>query len=109
MHNLFADTVPNSLSSELENFEVWTKARLGENDTQNVELTTQQIWFSLLESDMVFSSEVNTAQARNMMSHFYGMDKDTDISNANNRFTFSFLNQIAKSYGSVVGVGGNTR
>jgi hypothetical protein len=43
MYNLFADTVPDSLSSELENFEMWVKARLGQNDTQVVELATQQI------------------------------------------------------------------
>jgi hypothetical protein len=108
MYNLFSDTVPNSLSSELENFETWVKIRLGENPTQTVELTTDQIWFGLLESDMVFSSEVNTAQARNMMSHFYGMDKNTDISNSNNRFTFSYLNQISKNYGAMVGVGGDS-
>jgi len=58
---------------------------------------------------MEFSSAVAKAQAKNMMSHFYGQSKNTDILSSNLNFSFSYLNQISLSYGDQIGVGGRTR
>jgi hypothetical protein len=58
---------------------------------------------------MEFSALVAKAQAKNMMSHFYGQSQNNDMLNATNNFTFSYLNHISDAYGDQAGIGGKER
>ena len=107
--NIFSDIVPMSLTGEFSEFQMWVKSRLGEHDKSTVELTDEQIWYALSESDMEFSAFVAKAQAKNMMSHFYAQSQNKDILGSVPNWNFSYLNQISQSYGDQVGIGGRER
>jgi len=55
---------------------------------------------------MEFSALVAKAQAKNMMSHFYGTNQGTDVLNSTTNFTFSYLNKISEAYSDQSGIGG---
>jgi len=107
--NIFSDIVPSSLTAEFAEFQLWAKARLGGHEKSTVELTDEQLWFALSESDMEFSASIAKAQAKNMMSHFYAQSQNKDILGSVPNFSFSYLNQIALSYGDQAGIGGRER
>jgi len=72
-------------------------------------LTPNQIFISLQEADMEFSSEVNTVYMKNYMSHFYGLSQSQNVSGINPNFTYSYLNHITKGIGDLAGIGGNNK
>lgn len=98
--------------TEADNVVTFTKRKLGD-DVLSVELTQKQIWASLEEATLEFSSILNQYQAKSQLVQFLGMPttgSDGTMSGSEGKYpreNLDFLTRFAEPYASEAGVGGS--
>lgn len=98
--------------TEADNVVTFIKRKLGD-DVLSVELTQKQIWASLEESALEFSSILNQYQAKSQLVQFLGMPttgSDGTMSGSEGKYpreNLDFLTRFAEPYASEAGIGGS--
>ena len=98
--------------SEANNIVTFVKRKLGD-DILSVELTNKQIWATLEESVLEFSSILNQYQAKSQLVQFLGMPTTGSagaMSGSEGKYpreNLDFLTRFAEPYASEAGVGGS--
>ena len=101
-----------TFQSEADSVVTFVKRKLGD-DILSVELTNKQIWATLEESALEFSSILNQYQAKSQLVQFLGMPttgSDGTMSGSEGKYpreSLDFLTRFAEPYASEAGVGGS--
>jgi hypothetical protein len=102
----------STFKTEADNIVTFVKRKLGD-DVLSVELTKKQIWATLEESTLEFSSILNTYQARSQIANFFGMPitgSDGTMSGSEGKYpreNLDYLTRFAEPYSFEAGVGGS--
>ena len=101
-----------SFQTEADSVVTFVKRKLGD-DVLSVELTSKQIWATLEESTLEFSSILNTYQAKSQIANFLGMPitgSDGEMSGSEGKYpreNLDYLTRFAEPYSFEAGVGGS--
>ena len=102
----------SQFQSEADKVVTYVKRKLGD-DILSVELTKKQIWATLEEAALEFSSLLNQYQAKSQLVQFLGMPitgSDGNMSGSEGKYpreNLDFLTRFAEPYASEAGVGGS--
>jgi len=102
----------STFQSEADNVVTFVKRKLGD-DILSVELTNKQIWATLEESALEFSSILNQYQAKSQLVQFLGMPttgSNGAMSGSEGKYpreSLDFLTRFAEPYAAEAGVGGS--
>jgi hypothetical protein len=102
----------SNFQTEADNIVIFVKRKLGD-DVLSVELTKKQIWASLEESALEFSSILNQYQAKSQLPQFLGQSttgSDGAMSGSEGRYpreNLEYLTRFAEPYAENAGVGGS--
>ena len=101
-----------AFKSEANNIVTFIKRKLGD-DVLSVELTKKQIWATLEESTLEFSSILHQYQAKSQLVEFLGMPTTGSsgvMSGSEGKYprqNLDFLTRVAEPYSAEAGVGGS--
>jgi len=102
----------SSFQTEADSILTFVKRKLGD-DVLSVELTNKQIWATLEESTLEFSSILNTYQAKSQIANFLGMPitgSDGTMSGSEGKYpreNLDYLTRFAEPYAQETGIGGS--
>ena len=102
----------STFQSEADNVVTFVKRKLGD-DILSVELTNKQIWATLEESALEFSSILNQYQAKSQLVQFLGMPttgSNGAMSGSEGKYpreSLDFLTRFAEPYAAEAGIGGS--
>ena len=102
----------SEFQSEADRVVTYVKRKLGD-DILSVELTKKQIWATLEEAALEFSSLLNQYQAKSQLVQFLGMPitgSDGNMSGSEGKYpreNLDFLTRFAEPYASEAGIGGS--
>ena len=101
-----------SFQTEADSMVTFVKRKLGD-DVLSVELTKKQIWATLEEATLEFSSILNTYQAKSQIANFLGMPttgSNGTMSGSEGMYpreNLDYLTRFAEPYSSEAGIGGS--
>ena len=101
-----------SFQTEADAMVTFVKRKLGD-DVLSVELTKKQIWATLEEASLEFSSILNTYQAKSQIVNFLGMPttgSDGTMSGSQGKYpreNLDYLTRFAEPYSFEAGIGGS--
>jgi len=101
-----------SFQNEADSAIIFVKRKLGD-DVLSVELTKKQIWATLEESTLEFSSILNQYQAKSQIVNFLGAPitgSDGEMSGSEGKYpreNLDYLSRFAEPYSFEAGVGGS--
>ena len=93
-------TLLDSLSSEGAEIVKWVRYKLGE-PVLTVELDNKQVFAAFEESNIKYSSVINTYQIRNWMTNLYGLNKNFDSNDLTNKLPFNSFNFLMRQVENV--------
>ena len=102
----------SAFQTEADNMITFVKRKLGD-DILSVELTQKQIWATLEESTLEFSSILNTYQAKSQIVNFLGSPvtgSDGTMSGSEGKYpreNLDYLTRFAEPYAQEAGTGGS--
>jgi len=102
----------SSFQTEADSILTFIKRKLGD-DVLSVELTNKQVWATLEESTLEFSSILNTYQAKSQIANFLGMPitgSDGTMSGSEGKYpreNLDYLTRFAEPYAQETGIGGS--